>query len=98
MRQLTARAYKSVSLVDVLNMQPFEATVEDVSIEHYWFFKPDVSINLKRNDNAKRLSIEIIGATELGLKLADEFHQGSSYAFPKVITDFFDAQNAKTVK
>src|SRR5262249_53932910 len=95
---MTARYYKRVSVGDVLKMQPFEATVEDVNIDRSWFFKPDVYINLKRNDNAKRLVLPIIGANELELKFAEEFHQGDSYAFPKVITDFLDAQNTNTAK
>lgn len=94
--QMTARVYKNVSVDEVLKMQPFDAVVEGVKIEHYWFFKPDVHIDLKRNDNAKRLELRIEGATELGLKLADEFQKGSSYTFPSVITNFFDAQEKNT--
>jgi hypothetical protein len=96
--QMVARVYKGVSLDDVLKMQPFEATVEEVRIEHSWFFKPDVYIDLKRDDNATRLAITILGTNEAGLKFADQFHQGSSYEFPKVITDFLNAQNVQTAR
>lgn len=94
--QMTVRVYKNISLEDVLKMKPFDAMVERVQVEHHWFFKPDVYVDLKRNDNAKRLTLNIVGANELGLKFADELQQWNNYTFPKVITDFCNAQNAKT--
>lgn len=96
--QMTGRSYKIVSVDDILKMQPFDAIVERVSIERHWFFKPDVNIDLKRSDNAKRLELCIQDANELELKFADGFQQGNSYSFPKVITDFLGAQNTETAK
>ncbi|MDD5138721.1 MAG: hypothetical protein PHY43_00500 [Verrucomicrobiales bacterium] len=92
---ITARVYKRVSFDEILKMQPFDATIEEVTVERHWFFDPDVIIDLKRNDNGKRLALRIVNATKLSLKFADELQKGGNYVFPKVITDFFEEHHAQ---
>jgi hypothetical protein len=92
-----ALVYKVVKFDDFPKMQPFDATVNEVVIERHFFSKPDVSFNLIRSDNGQPLAVEIDGATQLELQLADSIHQGTNYIFPKVVTDFMDAHNVHQI-
>lgn len=89
--------YKAVKIIDLLKMQPFDATVDEVIIEHHFFTKPYVTLDLTRGDNGQLLAIEIDDATQLELEFADSLHQGTNYMFPKVVTDFIDAHNVAQI-
>ena len=85
---VTVERYRTVTMNDVIQMPPFDATAEDIDISHPLFLYHCVDIWLRRSDNGHLLDLQICPANEFIVRFARSLHQGQQYSFPKVFGDY----------
>jgi hypothetical protein len=84
---VSVRAYRVVSIDDVVKMPAFDATVESIDISHPYVFWTAVDINLRKADGGYRMCIQTFPANKEVINFARSLHEGQKYAFPTVILD-----------
>jgi hypothetical protein len=95
---ITVRNYQPVSLVEVLKMPPFKATVETIEIDHPFIFMDQVQLWLRKADGGHRLYLQFAPANKFDMDFAHTLHEGQSYIFPQVIVDFYNSQTTNKVR
>lgn len=79
---------QSVNYEELSKMQPFEARVESVDIEHPFFVTTTACIGLRRADDGKALDVEFASPDQFVLSFARSLHLGETYSFPQAFDDY----------
>ena len=87
---------RDVSFEKLLEMSPFNATVEVIIFDHPFFMHDtSVEIHLKKPDAAMRLILQSYPANQTIIGFAHSLQEGKGYTFPEVFVEYVNSQTNK---
>lgn len=85
---------REVSYEQMLNMPPFTAKVETITIDHPFFLRPvSVHLWLKKPDTAWRLDVRAYPASQTVIGFAHSLQVGQSYIFPQAYFEYLNGKD-----
>ena len=86
-----------VSINQVAEMPPFDATIESVEISHPLFLYHCVDIWLRQIDTGRHLDLQICPANDFVLGFAHSLHPAQMYSFPQLFADYANGSSTNFI-